>query len=260
MLPRVGGILFLASCATADLASIQGALDAVNAGLLKLDKAVVGLPSTVNFLTTLGAAAVPVLVNATQIIQQSAPLNLEEAASLATSTAALRQNSNLTITDLLAQRGFFVALNQTSVITDGLAGDKAASIALGDALFSKVPDAAQGPARQAIQEIFDIYDHGLALFTNLSLDTGVPPAPAVTSTPNPSDFTPIFLPVPQAAVVESGKGSLNADGSCNCAVQCPAGSLGMNAMMEMAGVTGTMGVSGAPALKMLPGAPSRSTS
>ncbi|KAJ4413365.1 hypothetical protein N0V82_008581 [Gnomoniopsis sp. IMI 355080] len=260
MLPQLGGALVLASYAMADLASIQGALDAINAGLLKLDKAVVGLPATAQFLTTLGAAAVPVLVNATQIIQQSAPLTLEEAASLATSTAALRQNSNLTITDLLSQRSFFAALNQTSVISQGLVGDKAASVALGDAIFSKIPDAAQGPARDAITQIFNIYDRGIALFTNLAVDPGVPPAPPVTSPQNPADFTPIFLPVPQAPLVESGTGTLNADGSCDCAVQCPAGSLGMAAMMQMTGVMSTTGTSGAPALEMLPGAPSVSTS
>lgn len=262
MLPRLAFIPLLASCAVADLASMQIALDAINAGLLKLDKSIVGLPATVNFLATLGAAAVPVLINATQIIEQSAPLTLEEAASLATSTAALRQNTNLTITDLLARRSFFAAINQTAVIVQGMVADKAASVALGDALFSKVPDVAQAPGRQAIQELFTIYDHGIALFTNLSLDTGVAPAPAVTTPPNPDDFTPIFLPVPQGPVVESGNGNLNPDGSCNCAVQCPAGSFGMSAMMQVTGVmgtTGTAGTSGAPALKMLPGAPSRST-
>lgn len=254
MVPRLGGVLLLAGPAIADLASMQNALDTINAGLLKLDKAVIGLPGTLPFLTPLGDAAVPVVINATQIILQSAPLNVEDAASLATSTAALRQNVNLTITDLLGQRNFFAALNQTEIIGQGLVGDKSASVALGNALVSKVPDVALQTASQAIQEIFDIYDRGIQLFTNLAVDTGVPPLPPNNAAPNPADFQPVQLVVPPVPIVQQGAGTLAADGSCNCAVQCPAGSLGMSALTQMTGVTGMAGMSEAPTLNMLPGA------
>lgn len=271
MLPRLGGLLLLAGSAMADLASMQNALDTLNAGLLKLDKAVVGLPGTLPFLQPLGAGAVPLVVNATMIILQSAPLNIEDAASLATSTAALRQNVNLTITDLLGQRAFFQALNQTSITGAGLAMDKSASVALGNALVSKVPDVALQSASQAIEEIFDIYDRGIQLFTNLAADTGVPPLPPNNSAPNPADFQPVELVVPPIPIVQQGSGAVNADGSCNCAVQCPAGSMDMSALTQMTGFTGMAGMSeaptsnllpqsgmtgtsGAPALNMLPGA------
>lgn len=277
MLPRLGGLLLLAGPTMADLASMQNALDTINAGLLKLDKAVVGIPGTLPFLLPLGQAAVPLVINATMIILQSEPLNVVDAASLATSTAALRQNVNLTITDLLGQRPFFQALNQTGITGEGLAMDKSASIALGNALVSKVPDVALQTASQAIEEIFDIYDRGIQLFTNLAADTGVPPLPPNNAAPNPADFQPVELVVPPIPIVQQGSGSVNVDGSCNCAVQCPAGATEMSALTQMTGLTGMAGMSeaptlntlpqsgmtgtsGAPALNMLPGASTAGTS
>lgn len=258
MHPKLGSFLLLAGSALADLASIQNVLDTINAGLLALDQAVVGLPATQSALTTVGAAAVAVLANATQIVDQSAPLTLDEALSLSASTAALRQNSNLTINDFIAQRGFFDSNNLTGLVLQALAEDKVASIALGNSLLSKVSSLSQIPGGQemanaTVVELNAIYDRGIALFSNQSLATGVPPAPMLSSPPSPATITPVSLPVPEPANIESTTGTLNADGSCNCAVQCPAGSFGMDVMMLMTGVAGTTGTSGAPQLQMLPG-------
>lgn len=237
MLPRLGGSLLLAGFAVADFAAIQDVLDSINAGLLNLDKAVTGLPATADILQSLGAAVVPALENATQIVQQSAPLTPEEAMGLGTSTAALRQNSNLTVNDFVAQRAFFDSTNSSGLVLQALAADKAASIALGAALISKLPDLSQIPGGQEMvsassMDLISIYDRGIALFSSPAQATGV------TSAPN----------------VESNTGTLNEDGSCNCAVQCPAGSLGLGAVMQMMGVMGTTGTPKAPALQMLPGA------
>lgn len=209
MFPRLGLLSLLVLPAAADLASIQGALDSINAGLRDLDTAVLNLnEQNQATLVEIGAQAVPKLQSAIQIIQQSAPLSLQDAASLSTATAALRQNSNLTINDFIAKKPLFEAMNTTGLVLQSLVADKAASVALGQALVAKIPDAAQVPgatdtAMAAVNELATIFDQGIAAFSGQGASTSAASG---------------------ATTVDTGAGTLNADGSCNCAVQCPAGS------------------------------------
>lgn len=209
MYPWLGFLSLLALPAAADLASIQQVLDTINAGLRALDTAVLGVnEQNQDTLTQLGAAAVPALNSAIQIIQQSGPLSEQDAASLSTATAALRQNSNLTINDFIAKKPFFDSTNTTGQVLMNMQADKAASVALAQALADKVPDTSQTPGAEdtsvtaAIGELSAIFDRGIAAF----------------STPGSAALAP------GATGVDTGVGTLNTDGSCNCAVQCPAGS------------------------------------
>lgn len=216
-----------------DLTSIQSSLDAINVGLQRVDTAILGLAQgTGASLLELGMQAVPLLQNASAQIRQSEPLSLEDSLNLATTTQALRQNTNLTINDLIAQKPLIDQAGSTALVAAGLQQQRDASNDLAVALASKVaPDTPN--VVPALNELAGIFDRAIATFSGA--DTGaasqLPPAPTLTSAPT-GDLAPISLPAPtgQAAGVMmapvTGMGTINPDGSCNCAAECPAGSLG----------------------------------
>lgn len=231
MLPQLGTVLLLAATVAADVASIQAALDTINAGLRNLDTALLGLnQGTAGSLLELGKAAVPILQNATQVVQQSAPLSLQDTLSLGTATAALRQNVNLTMNDLIAQKPFFDSIQASPLVLQGLVSDKDAAAQLGQALISKFPpEAATTPqvneqTTAAVNELSTIFDRAIAAFSGAdpNAGAGLAPPPTLQTPPSPSDLAPVSLPVPGQQVT-MGTGTLNGDGSCACAVQCPAG-------------------------------------
>lgn len=202
MLQRLAIFSLSVACVAADLASIQGVLNSVNFGLGALDTAVLGLGNTTSAqqLSGLGALAGPLLQNATSTIDQSAPLSLQDALSLNTSTAALRQNTNLTIQDFVAKIPYFNSLGMTAVVLQNLQADKNGSVALAQAILSKIPNATglSVPAGIAglgdtLNDLSTIFDQGIAAFS-------------------------------EATTIHTGIGVLNNDSSCDCAVICPAGS------------------------------------
>ncbi|KAJ4424203.1 hypothetical protein N0V82_001069 [Gnomoniopsis sp. IMI 355080] len=208
MFLRLGILFLLTATAVADIGAILQAMDAINANLRNLDAAVLNVTQgSIADLVRFGALAVPLLENATRVVQQSAPLSLQDAAALGPSTAALRQNANLTISDFIAQKPYFDATNGTSPVLQATMADKVASIAFGEALASKIPDLSSLPdggvdVTLAFQELTAIFDRGIAAFS--STGTGV---------------------------INTGIGTLDADGTCSCAVQCPAGSLDTSPLM-----------------------------
>lgn len=215
-----------------DLASIQSSLDAINVGLQKVDTAILGLAQgTGASLLELGQQAVPLLQNASAQIRQSEPLSLEDSLNLATTTQALRQNTNLTINDLIAQKPLLDQAGSTPLVAAGLQQQRDASNDLAVALASKVaPDTPN--VVPALNELAGIFDRAIATFSGADPGAAsqLPPAPTLTSAPT-GDLAPISLPAPtgQAAGVMmapvTGMGTINTDGSCNCAAECPAGSL-----------------------------------
>lgn len=215
-----------------DLASIQSSLDAINVGLQKVDTAILGLAQgTGASLLELGNQAVPLLQNASAQIRQSEPLSLEDSLNLATTTQALRQNTNLTINDLIAQKPLLDQAGSTALVAAGLQQQRDASNDLAVALASKVaPDTPN--VVPALNELAGIFDRAIATFSGADAGAAsqLPPAPTLTSAPT-GDLAPITLPAPtgQAAGVMmapvTGMGTINTDGSCNCAAECPAGSL-----------------------------------
>lgn len=216
-----------------DLASIQSSLDAINVGLQKVDTAILDIAQgTGASLLQLGAQAVPLLQNASAQIRQSGALSLEDSLNLATTTMALRKNTNLTINDLIAQKPLLDQAGSSALVAAGLGQQRDASSDLAVALASKVaPDTPN--VVQSIDELAGIFDRAIAVFSNNSSSAAaaaaVPPAP--TPTAPPGDLSPVTIPAPNSAAGAmppplTGMGSVNADGSCDCAVECPAGSLG----------------------------------
>ncbi|KAL1870746.1 hypothetical protein Daus18300_005066 [Diaporthe australafricana] len=211
-----------------DLASIQTSLDAINVGLQKVDTAILGIAQgTGASLLQLGAQAVPLLQNASAQIRQSSPLSLEDSLNLATTTMALRKNTNLTINDLIAQKPLLDQAGSSALVAAGLGQQRDASSDLAVALASKVaPDTPN--VVQSLDELAGIFDRAIAVFSGAADPGAVPPAPTLTAPPG--DLAPVTIPAPNSAGAMSppltGQGTVNADGSCNCAVECPAGSLG----------------------------------
>ena len=216
-----------------DLASIQSSLDAINAGLQRVDTAILGLASgTGAALLQLGQQSVPLLQNASAQIRQSEALSLEDSLNLATTTMALRQNTNLTINDLIAQKPLLDQAGSSALVAAGLQQQRDASNDLAVALASKVaPDTPN--VVPALNELAGIFDKAIAAFSGA--DPGpasqLPPAPTSSTAPT-GDLAPIALPVPTGSAAGAmsqpvtGMGTINSDGSCNCAAECPAGSLG----------------------------------
>ncbi|KAG8162176.1 hypothetical protein KVR01_007941 [Diaporthe batatas] len=216
-----------------DLASIQSSLDALNVGLQRIDTAILGLATgTGASLLELGQQAVPLLQNASAQIRQSEPLSLEDSLNLATTTQALRQNTNLTINDLIAQKPLIDAANSTALVAAALQQQRDASSDVAIALTNKIapntPDVVP-----ALNELSGIFDRAIAVFSGTDPGAAgqLPPAPTLTASPT-ADLSPVTLPAPTPPTAGamsapvSGMGTINPDGSCNCAVECPAGSLG----------------------------------
>lgn len=228
------GAVYAASSEThkRDLASIQSSLDAINVGLQRVDTAILGLAKgTGASLLQLGMQAVPLLQNASAQIRQSQPLSLEDSLNLDTTTSALRQNTNLTINDLIAQKPLIDQAGSTGLVAAGLLQQRDASNDLALALASKVaPDTPNVVA--ALNELAGIFDRAIAAFNGADPGAGsqLPPAPTLTAAPT-GDLGPVTLPAPTAqadgamAQPVTGMGTINADGSCICAAECPAGSL-----------------------------------
>lgn len=214
-----------------DLASIQSSLDAINVGLQRVDTAILGLATgTGASLLQLGMQAVPLLQNASAQIRQSQPLSLEDSLNLATTTSALRQNTNLTINDLIAQKPLIDQAGSTALVAAGLQQQRDASNDLAVALASKVaPDTPN--VVPALNELAGIFDRAIAAFSGAdpAAASQLPPAPTLTAAPS-GDLAPVTLPAPSGAAGAmaqpvTGMGTINADGSCSCAAECPAGSL-----------------------------------
>lgn len=221
-----------------DLASIQASLDAINVGLQRVDTAILGIAQgTGASLLQLGMQAVPLLQNASAQIRQSEPLSLEDSLNLATTTSALRQNTNLTINDLIAQKPILDQTGSSALVAAGLQQQRDASNDLAVALASRVAPNTPNVV-QALNELSGIFDRAIAAFSgaNPGAASQLPPAPSLTA--SPGDLAPVTLPAPAASAAGAvsqpltGMGTINPDGSCNCAVECPAGSLGGSMVMR----------------------------
>jgi len=185
-----------------DLASIQSSLDAINVGLQRIDTAILGLATgTGPSLLELGMQAVPLLQNASAQIRQSEPLSLEDSVNLGTTTQALRQNTNLTINDLIAQKPLLDQAGSSALVAAGLQQQRDASNDLAVTLASRVAPNTPNVV-PALNELAGIFDRAIAAFS------GADPGAA-------AQLPPV-----------TGMGTINPDGSCNCAAECPAGSLG----------------------------------
>lgn len=196
-----------------DFAIIQGALNNVNALLQQIDTSIVGLTSA-NIATSgaqllqLGQTILPSLQSVVSQIQASAPLTLDETNGLNAARTALGQNVNLTVSDLIRQKPLFDMAGLSGQVADEVQQVRDASGQLFTVVSSKLAPGAPDLSAQ-FTESLNVFDMAIAVFRGQAVAAapGAPGAPAGPATP----------PV-------TGMGTLNGDGSCNCAVTCPAGS------------------------------------
>lgn len=210
--------------------AILDALNLINLGLQRIDIAILGLQNgTGPALARLAAASVPVIQNATAVVAASAPVTPLESQSLFAGLEAIRMNLNLTIIDSIKQKPLFDTLNLTATFAGGFAALRVATTAFTTALGDKLPIEARDSA-EALAELDGIFQLGTDFFNGVDtgLATELPPLAPFTLAPLP-DLSPVTILPPMAtqAPVAAGQGMLNMDGSCDCAVTCPARSFNM---------------------------------
>lgn len=197
-----------------DFALIQGALNNVNALLQQIDTSIVGLTAG-NIATSgvqllqLGQTILPSLQTVAAQIQTSAPLSLDETNGLNTARTALGQNVNLTVSDLLRQKPLFDMTGLSGQVADEIQQVRDASGQLFTIINTKLAPGAPDQTN-LFTEALNVFDMAIAVFRGQAV-AATPGAPAAPAAP------------------VTGTGTLNSDGSCNCAVTCPAGSLMMTA-------------------------------
>lgn len=215
-------ILLAATAALAGAASevhrrdfnlIQGALNSVNTLLQQIDISITSLNSSnvaaaVPQLLQLGQAIAPSLQSTLAQIEASRSLTLDETNGLNTARAALAQNVNLTVSDLIRQKPLFDAANATRPVAAQIAQVRDQTGVIVGAITAKLDPAAPSAADLATQTEA-VFNMAIAVFEGQAAApaTDTPPATATSGTS------------PTVAV-----GTI-VDGVCDCAVTCPGGTL-----------------------------------
>lgn len=199
-----------------DFALIQGALNNVNGLLQIIDTSITALtPSNVATngpqLLQLGQEVTPSLQGVLAQIQSSQVLTLDETNGLNTARTALNHNVNLTISDLIRQKPLFDMVPGLSAqVASGVQRIRDQTGGLFQAITSKLD-----PSAPAVTNLFS---STLAIFDMAITTFGGQATPAATAAANAAA---------QAAPALAGVGQVAADGSCACAVTCPAGMMGI---------------------------------
>lgn len=164
-----------------DRQSIQSVLDNLNLGLQRLDTAILGLPNgTAPQLAALAASALPVVQNATLVVQASQPLNVQDSESLLTACTALRSNANITVLDSVRQKPLFDKLNFTAMFQLGLTVQGQAVQQFVVAFNSKMAPGAEDVV-DTLSEIGDIFSGGVAAFADPARAAALGPAPTLAT-------------------------------------------------------------------------------
>ncbi|TEA14858.1 Cell wall mannoprotein 1 [Colletotrichum sidae] len=203
-----------------DLKTIQTALNTINQALKGLDNSVkattqITLGSGFQLLNAI-ATVRNSIEDATTQVQASEVLNRPDARNLKAATDALTNNVKVTINDVVDKKSLVDSLGATPLVAVALQDQKSVSVALANALVSKVPPELNADAQQSANALSTVLDAGIAIFA------GTAPAPA---------------PAPvQAAEVAAG-----AAGTCSAAAAqaaAPAASAAGNAARGAAGFFG----------------------
>lgn len=198
-----------------DLATIQGALNNINTLLQQIDLSITSLtPQNVMTvgpqLLQVSQTILPSLQGVQSQLESSAQLTLDESNQLNAAREAIRQNINTTANDLIQQKPLFDMAGLSAGVADSVQQVRDFSNTFLDTLATKLAPDAPGLADQK-QFAFDLFTMVIQLFRGQQV-TG-----AGAAAPN----APVVPPT-------TGLGTLNPDGSCNCAVSCPANSLVLN--------------------------------
>lgn len=198
-----------------DFALIQGALNNVNSLLQTIDTSIVALtPENVATngpqLLQLGQEIMPTLQGVVAQVQSSQVLTLDETNGLNTARTALNHNVNLTVSDLVRQKPVFDAVPGLSTQVAGViqqVRDQAGGFF--QAITTKL-DPAAPDVSSIFTESLAVFDMAIAVFNGQAQGAVTGGAAAG------SDSLPVM-----------GLGTIQADGSCQCAVACPAGQMMM---------------------------------
>ncbi|KAH0432155.1 hypothetical protein CcaCcLH18_06653 [Colletotrichum camelliae] len=166
-----------------DLATIQAALNTINSALQGLDNSVkntqtVTLGGGIQLLGAVGSVKTSI-EDATTQVQASEVLNRKDALNLKAATDALTNNVKVTINDVVAKKSLVDSLGATPLVAVALQDQKSASVALAQALVSKVPQELNADAQKSAVALSTVLDQGIAVFGG----TSVPPLPGAPGAP-----------------------------------------------------------------------------
>ncbi|GKT46609.1 cell wall mannoprotein 1 [Colletotrichum spaethianum] len=151
-----------------DLASIQAALNTINSALQGLDNSVkntnsVTLGGGIQLLGAVGGVKNSI-ESATTQVQASEVLNAQDARNLKAATDALTNNVKVTINDVIAKKSLVDSLGATPLVAVALQDQKTASVALAQALVSKVPPELNADAQKSATALSNVLDQGIGVF------------------------------------------------------------------------------------------------
>ncbi|KAI8307396.1 hypothetical protein K4K61_003590 [Colletotrichum sp. SAR11_59] len=200
-----------------DLATIQAALNTINSALQGLDNSVkntqtVTLGGGIQLLGAVGNVKTSI-EDATTQVQASEVLNRKDALNLKAATDALTNNVKVTINDVVAKKSLVDSLGATPLVAVALQDQKSASVALAQALVSKVPQELNADAQKSAGALSTVLDQGIAVFGGTSVPAlpGAPGAPPPAGTAAGSTVCQAVAAPPQAnadaaAAQDSGAG------------------------------------------------------
>ncbi|KAK6223579.1 Cell wall galactomannoprotein Mp2/Allergen F17-like protein [Colletotrichum tabaci] len=151
-----------------DLASIQAALNTINSALQGLDNSVKATTSVtigggIQLIGAVGSVKTSIQ-DATTQVQASQPLNNQDARNLKAATDALTNNVKVTINDVVAKKSLVDSLGATPLVAVALQDQKTASVALAQALVSKVPPELNADAQKSATALSTVLDQGIGIF------------------------------------------------------------------------------------------------
>ncbi|KAK1976203.1 hydrophobic surface binding protein A-domain-containing protein [Colletotrichum cereale] len=156
-----------------DLVGIQAALNTINSALQGLDNSVKNTQSiTIGTGIQLigGVSGVKNAIEAaTTQVQASEVLNAKDARNLKAATDALTNNVKVTINDVVAKKSLVDSLGATPLVAVGLQDQKTASVALAQALVSKVPPEMNAEAQLSVTALSNVLDEGIGIFGGISV-------------------------------------------------------------------------------------------
>ncbi|TKW52997.1 hypothetical protein CTA1_12507 [Colletotrichum tanaceti] len=165
-----------------DLASIQAALNTINSALQGLDNSVKATESVtigggIQLLGAVGAVKSSIQ-DATTQVQASQTLDRRDARNLKAATDALTNNVKVTINDVIAKKRLVDSLGATPLVAVALEDQKSASVALAQALVSKVPPELTADAQKSAAALSTVLDQGIGIFGGTTVTKAGPGAAA----------------------------------------------------------------------------------
>lgn len=161
-----------------DLPTIQAALNTINSALQDLDNSVkatnsVTLGGGIQLLSAVTNVKTTIQ-DATTQVRGSEVLNKQDALNLKAATDALTNNVKVTINDVVAKKALVDSLGATPLVAAALQDQKTASVALAQALVSKVPPELGEDAQKSATALSTVLDQGIAIYLGTAAPVAAP--------------------------------------------------------------------------------------